>query len=301
MEWTSGYGRSIYMDLLLIKEGCLVRIAYYDQHANLTNWKGPAGGSCIPFRCTLPFCMGWFSHRDAQLAWTNNRWNPITGCMMEPPRQSFLQIYLLEISGDFEAIVDDYFSKRVAEPPLGFMVGQGRFVANDRVEEEVTNGSMVGRVEAGDDRVMIGKVRAGRTGITPVAAPVPFWIKRRASGRYWSNGRVTMRLPRDFQSFSASKLLVFQEMAARFGKASISQSDLNLRSLVTRLIERAKLERDGQWHVFASCICARSGATMHDVDSGGGDCYYLLNLPLEHSKYWSAYASSGLDVNVAFD
>ncbi|KAK7350334.1 hypothetical protein VNO77_08838 [Canavalia gladiata] len=130
----------------------------------------------------------------------------------------------------------------------------------------------------------------------------------------------------DFHSFSVSKLLVCQGvgsgfepnfedhgvtwMAAGFGKASIARSDINLRSLVTRLIGRARLEHDGQWHVgplashhslwpafthdvdtrltgfsfplnncagSALCVWARSVATLHGVNSDGGDYHYLLS------------------------
>lgn len=62
-----------------------------------------------------------------------------------------------EIGGGAEVVEEDSLPERLTEPPLGFVAGHGEFIAGDGVEEEVVNDAVVGRVEAGDDGVVVGE------------------------------------------------------------------------------------------------------------------------------------------------
>lgn len=72
-----------------------------------------------------------------------------------------------EEGGGAESLVDDGFPERLPEPPLRLVVLHREGVAGNRIDEMVVDDAVVGRIEACDDRVVVGEGKGGEDGYEP--------------------------------------------------------------------------------------------------------------------------------------
>ncbi|GER51416.1 endonuclease MutS2 [Striga asiatica] len=66
-----------------------------------------------------------------------------------------------EIGGGLQAVVCYGLPERFAQPPLGLVAGHRELVAGVRIREVVVDDAVVGRVESGDDGVVVGESQGG--------------------------------------------------------------------------------------------------------------------------------------------
>jgi len=66
-----------------------------------------------------------------------------------------------EVGGGGEVVEEDGLPEGLGEPPLGLVALHGELLAGEGVEEDVVDDAVVGRVEAGDDGVVVGEGEGG--------------------------------------------------------------------------------------------------------------------------------------------